>query len=117
MSPKTPLGEYFVNMGPEQAAQLVIEAAQRIEKLELPQDFTGSILDNIHGAINSRHQHGLSIDPTSKEEVTGLVEAAMGGNDHLRAMQRALNRYVVGICQTDVLTFDQTRESILNGGI
>lgn len=90
----------YRDLSPQEAEGVVKEAEARLADMDLPQGLTKGMLVSVQTAIAQRNRQGMAIDYCSREEVVGLVSAAMGGYDHLTAARLALNRYVSGIVQS-----------------
>src|SRR5665213_649525 len=89
----------FKTLTPTRGALSVITAQEAIDNLDLPSWFTESFFQQIRVNISKREESGFYTDPTSEEEVVGLVESTMGGNCHVRQVSDELNRFVVGLLQ------------------
>lgn len=85
-----------------EGAELVVDASQKLQKIpNMPDELIAGFYDNVLSAVWQRGDNDLAVDPTSREEVTGLVRSAMGDFDHLMAVRKQLCRYVIGFVQTD----------------
>ena len=103
-------------LSPEMGALYVVASEAGLEELELPDSFKdGQIFINLRQAIERRRYSGFETDPTSREEVRGLVCAVMGGFDHLHKVQVELQRFVVGVLQTEDSFIQKVRDSAFFG--
>jgi|GEM_PF-7110029 hypothetical protein len=104
----------YKTLTPPEGALYVIAAEQAISELGLPSWFTEGVFDKIKSNISARAQSEFYVDPTSREEITGLVRAAMGENDHMHAAGVELKRFVVGLLQTNEETIQSVSETIVD---
>ncbi len=104
--------QYFKLMDPNTAAKSVLRAEEIIEKSDYPDSFKYSVLNAVHAAIEQREALGFSVDPTIREEVTGLVRAVAAPNDHAVHGKFATGvfQYVAGILQTNETALQSARE-------
>ncbi len=96
---------------PAEAARFVVTAESNVLALDLPEPLRTEVFGDIRAAIAARAEVGFSVSPTNKEEVGGLVRAVMGGLDHVKKARVELNRFVVGLLQTDEALLQAARNS------
>lgn len=88
----------FQTLSPEVGARFVVAAEAALADMDLFTPFAPAVLSGLHRAIERRADSGLTVDPTSRAEVTGLVRAVMAAEeiDHVHSVGVELHRYVVG---------------------
>lgn len=104
-------------LGPERGAIYVVAAEQRIQSMGLPEGFLVGVFGNIKSNLDARSRLGFETDPTSREEVGGLVGAAMAENDHIADLKVELNRFVVGLLQTNEICINNVRSTSRNANM
>ena len=104
--------DFYVTMERDHAALFAARAERKVREKGVPEPIVDGIFSSLGIALERRELHGFTTDYRDPTEVNGLVNAAMGGNVHVHELHAPLRKYVVGILQTDEVTFVQAQQLI-----
>jgi len=105
----------YERLGPAKALRQMTKAVDGLVQMDSRDVFANQVMVNIGNAINNRREAGVWTHPTAKDarvkdEVNGLIIAALNGNDHLfntKDFRSQLLGFTVGAIQVEQVVLDE----------